>query len=64
MYDVAIINFEMGNLYSVNSACKKVGLSSIISSEENIILESKAIILPGVGSFSQAMQNIKKKKIR
>ena len=63
MYDVAIINYEMGNLYSVNSACKKVGLSSIITSNEKIILKSKSIILPGVGAFSQAMQNIKKKKL-
>ncbi len=63
MYDVAIINYEMGNLFSVNSACKKVGLSSIITDNEKIILTSKSIILPGVGAFSQAMQNIKKKKL-
>ena len=63
MYDVAIINYEMGNLYSVNSACKKVGLSSIITSKEKIIMKSKSILLPGGGAFSQAMKNIKKKKL-
>jgi len=63
MYDVAIINYEMGNLYSVSSACSNAGLKSIISNEESIILKSKSIILPGVGSFKQAMENIKKKKL-
>ncbi len=63
MYDVAIINYEMGNLYSISSACKKAGLNSIISNKEEIIFESKSIILPGVGSFTQAMENIKEKKL-
>ena len=63
MYDVAIINYEMGNLYSITSACNKVGLKSIITDDDTIILKSKSIILPGVGSFKQAMENIKKKKL-
>jgi len=63
MYDVAIINYEMGNLYSVSSACNNAGLKSIITNEESTILKSKSIILPGVGCFKQAMENIKKKKL-
>ena len=63
MYDVAIINYKMGNLFSVISACSKVGLRAIITDDENIILKSKSIILPGAGSFKQAMENIKKKKL-
>jgi len=60
MYDVAIINYEMGNLRSIQSACKYVGLNSIITNKEKIINNSKCILLPGVGAFSQAMKNIKK----
>ena len=39
---------------------KKIGLNSIITSDLNIIENSKALVLPGVGSFGSAMINIKK----
>lgn len=58
--DVAIIDYKMSNLFSVQSACNFVGLSSIITSDKDKILNSKSAILPGVGSFSKAMQNFNK----
>ena len=63
MYDVAIINYEMGNLRSILSACEAVGLKTIITDKSKIIKKSKSIILPGVGAFNQAIKNIKKKKL-
>lgn len=63
MYDVAIINYEMGNLRSVQSACTHVGLTTIITKDPKIISKCKSIFLPGVGAFNQAMQNIKKYKL-
>ena len=63
MFDVAIINYEMGNLRSILSACEAVGLKTIITDDTKIIKKSKSIILPGVGAFNQAIKNIKKKKL-
>ena len=56
---VAIIDYKMSNLHSVQAACKYVGLDSIITSDRKKILDSKIAILPGVGSFGDAMNNIK-----
>ncbi len=50
----------MGNLFSVKRACDNVGLNSIITSEPDEISGADALILPGVGAFGEAMQNIRK----
>ena len=63
MNEVAIINYEMGNLKSINSACEKVGLKSLITDNSDIINKSKSLILPGVGAFNQAIKNIKRKNL-
>ena len=63
MLDVAIIDLNLSNLHSVNSACKKVGLRSIITSDKKIISEARAIILPGVGSFHEGMKRLKALKL-
>ncbi len=59
MLDVAIIDLNLSNLHSVNSACKKVGLNSKITFDKKIISKARSIILPGVGSFKEAMKKIK-----
>ena len=56
--DIAIIDYKMSNLYSVQSACDKIGLSSIITSNSDDILKAKVAILPGVGAFGKAMENL------
>ena len=63
MFDVAIIDYKMSNIFSVQSACSKVGLSSVITSDKNQILDSKAAILPGVGAFGEAMSQLSKYKL-
>ena len=63
IYDVAIINYEMGNLRSIQSACSYVGLKTIITKDPKIITKCKSIFLPGVGAFNQAMKNIKKYRL-
>ena len=56
--DVAIIDYGMSNLHSVKAACDYVGLKSIITSDENQIMEAKMAMLPGVGAFGQAMKHL------
>ena len=61
--DVAIIDYKMSNLHSVQAACKKVGLSSVITSDQMQILDAKVAILPGVGAFGEAMKHLEKSKL-
>lgn len=55
---IAIIDYGMGNLFSVQHACQHNGLTAFLSSEKEQILNSDAIILPGVGAFGDAMTNL------
>ncbi|MBS1514721.1 MAG: imidazole glycerol phosphate synthase subunit HisH [Bacteroidetes bacterium] len=59
-YQVAIIDYEMGNMFSVDHACKYVGLNSIITEDKDVIMNSDAAILPGVGAFGNCMANLNK----
>lgn len=57
---VAIIDYEMGNLFSVQHACAAVGLEPVVTTDKRVLLESEAAILPGVGAFGAAMDNLHK----
>jgi glutamine amidotransferase len=57
---VVIIDYQLGNLFSVKQACDTVGINAEISSNREDILNSDALILPGVGAFIEAMNNLKK----
>jgi len=56
---VAIINYGMGNLASVQKVLNFIQVPNIITTKKDEISASDCIILPGVGSFFQAMKNIK-----
>jgi len=58
--NVIIIDYQLGNLFSVKQACDYVGINAKISSIKEDILDAKALILPGVGAFREAMINLKK----
>ena len=53
----------MGNLLSIKSAINYLNYDCVISSDNEVIENSKILILPGVGSFYEAMTYIKSKKI-
>lgn len=52
---VAIVDYGLGNLFSIEQACAFVGLNSIITSTKEDILGADAVILPGVGAYGDAM---------
>ena len=58
--DIVIIDYEMGNLRSVQKAIEKVGGRATISSDPKVIAKASKLILPGVGAFGKAMQNLQK----
>ncbi len=56
---VVIINCGLGNLASVKNMIKKVGGSSVISSDHEEINATEKLVLPGVGHFKKGMENLK-----
>ncbi len=56
---VVIVDYEMGNLFSVKQACECVGLNAFISRDKNDIFNTDGLILPGVGAFGDAMQHLR-----
>ncbi|WP_028524704.1 imidazole glycerol phosphate synthase subunit HisH [Runella limosa] len=55
----AIIEYGMGNVASVQKALNVLGIDSQITGNTNDIKAAKYIILPGVGSFAQGMENLR-----
>tara|TARA_B110000908_G_scaffold148110_1_gene180357 strand:+ start:59 stop:703 length:645 start_codon:yes stop_codon:yes gene_type:complete len=58
MKRVIIIDYKVGNLFSVKQACDSVGIKSKISSDLKEINSADGLILPGVGAFNEAMKNL------
>jgi glutamine amidotransferase len=56
---VCIIDYNLGNLFSVNQALTNIGLNVSISSNKDELFEADALVLPGVGAFGDAMHNLK-----
>lgn len=56
---VAIVDYGMGNLFSVKRACEYAGLSAEITSDKSVVAAAAGIILPGVGAFGDAMGILK-----
>lgn len=57
---IAIIDYDAGNLKSVQKALKYIGQDSIITRNPSELLGADKVILPGVGAFGDAMKNLKK----
>jgi len=57
---IAIIDYGMGNLRSVQKGFEAVGAKAIITSNPKKILSAKSVVLPGVGAFKECMANLEK----
>lgn len=57
---IAIIDYDAGNLKSVEKALKFIGQDAVISRDKDEILAADKVILPGVGSFGDAMDKLKR----
>lgn len=55
---IAIIDYGVGNLRSVQKGFEKVGHKAVITSDPGLISEASSIVLPGVGAFKDAMANL------
>lgn len=55
---IGIVDYGMGNLFSVSKALERLGADYFISAEKTKLLQADALILPGVGSFRDAMERL------
>lgn len=60
---VDIIDYGMGNLQSVRNALERVGCEVRLSDDPTTLANADALILPGVGAFGKAMDNLKQRKL-
>lgn len=56
---IAIIDYKMGNLRSVENALKRLGAEFCVTADEKIIRAADRVLLPGVGNAAEAMQNLR-----
>lgn len=57
---IAIIDYGVGNIKNVYKAFTNLGLDVVVTPDKELINKSSAIILPGVGAFKDAVDNLKK----
>jgi len=57
-HSVAIIDYKMSNLFSISNALNALDISPVITSDPKVILQSDGAILPGVGSYPQAVNSL------
>jgi glutamine amidotransferase len=57
---IAIVDYGMGNLRSVQKAVEKVGHDAVVTRSPQAIVDARAVILPGVGAFRDCMDNLEK----
>lgn len=60
---IAIVDYGMGNLFSVQKALERLGYQGIITSTNEELLLADGVILPGVGAFGDAMANLKSNQL-
>jgi glutamine amidotransferase len=57
---IIIIDYELGNLFSVKHAFQMLGYEATITNDKNLVATADRLVLPGVGAFADAMDNLRK----
>lgn len=56
---IAIVDYGVGNLFSLEASFKKVGAETVVTSDKEVIERAEKIILPGVGAFADAAKKLR-----
>jgi imidazole glycerol-phosphate synthase subunit HisH len=56
--NVVILDYGIGNVKSIANALIEIGAEPVLSSDEKVIMDAEALILPGVGAFQKGMSNL------
>ncbi|HSA59249.1 MAG TPA: imidazole glycerol phosphate synthase subunit HisH [bacterium] len=57
---IAIVDYGMGNLRSVQKAFEKIGAKAVVTSDAGEVQQAEKVVLPGVGAFGACMENLEK----
>lgn len=57
---IAIIDYGMGNLRSVQKAFERIGTEATVVDQPSLLQAAHAVVLPGVGAFGKAMENLER----
>jgi glutamine amidotransferase len=60
---LAIVDYEMGNVRSVQKSFEKVGIETVLTDDPEVILAADGVVLPGVGAFGDAMEILRRKQL-
>jgi len=56
---IAIVDYGVGNLFSLNSSLQMIGAESIVTADEAVLRSADKILLPGVGAFEDAAEKLR-----
>ena len=56
---IAIVDYGVGNLFSLNSSLEMIGAESVITADEAVLRSADKILLPGVGAFEDAAKKLR-----
>ena len=56
---IAVIDYGVGNLFSLCSSLERIGAEALVTSDPEIITKADKLILPGVGAFADAAQKLR-----
>ena len=57
---IAIVDYGVGNLFSLCSSLAAIGAEAVVTGEEKVLRQADKIILPGVGAFADAREKLRK----
>jgi glutamine amidotransferase len=60
---ITIIDYQMGNLRSVQKGFEKVGHAAVITSEPDVVASAEKLVLPGVGAFADAIAELRRRNL-
>ena len=60
---IAIVDYQMGNLRSVQKAFEHVGLDAIVTDDRSAIADAQGLVLPGVGAFGDCYRELKSRAL-
>jgi glutamine amidotransferase len=60
---LAIIDYQMGNLRSVQKGFEKVGHQAVVTSDPAVLAKASKVVLPGVGAFEDAISELRRREL-
>lgn len=60
---IAIIDYGVGNLFSLDCSLKRIGVRSVVSGDKDVIGRADGVILPGVGAFGDAADKLRESNL-